>query len=108
MGEDEHGWSVKGLFDLESPKGPHVYRLVKGRRLNQLSFAYDTIDQAGVELENGLRQRVARAESLRILIRAHRREPRHLRGGSQVDHRPGVTRGQSWPRAVGQKRERTT
>lgn len=55
MGEDEHGWWVKGAFDLESPKGPHVYRLVKGRRLNQLSFAYDEIDGAGVELENGVR-----------------------------------------------------
>lgn len=55
MGEDDHGWWVKGMFDLESPKGPHVYRLVKGRRLNQLSFAYDTIDEAGVELENGVR-----------------------------------------------------
>lgn len=55
MGEDERGWWVKGVFDLESPKGPHVYRLVKGRRINQLSFAYDTIDQAGVELENGVR-----------------------------------------------------
>ncbi len=55
MGEDGHGWWVKGLFDLESPKGPHVYRLVKGRRLNQLSFAYDVIDAAGVELENGVR-----------------------------------------------------
>jgi len=55
MGEDEHGWWVKGAFDLESPKGPHVYRLVKGRRLNQLSFAYDVIDAAGVELENGVR-----------------------------------------------------
>jgi HK97 family phage prohead protease len=55
MGEDEHGWWVKGEFDLESPKGKHVYRLVKGRRLNQLSFAYDVIDAAGVELENGVR-----------------------------------------------------
>ncbi|MFV8234074.1 HK97 family phage prohead protease [Mycobacteroides chelonae] len=55
MGEDERGWWVKGEFDLESPKGPHVYRLVKGRRLNQLSFAYDTIDEAGVELENGVK-----------------------------------------------------
>lgn len=53
MGEDEHGWWVKGRFDLESPKGPHVYRLVKGRRLNQLSFAYDVIDGAGVEMDNG-------------------------------------------------------
>lgn len=55
MGEDEHGWWVKGFFDLESPKGPQVYRLVKGRRLNQLSFAYDVIDAAGVELDNGVR-----------------------------------------------------
>ena len=55
MGEDSHGWWVKGGFDLESPKGSHVYRLVKGRRLNQLSFAYDVIDGAGVELDNGVR-----------------------------------------------------
>jgi uncharacterized protein len=55
MGEDSHGWWVKGMFDLEAPKGKHVYRLVKGRRLNQLSFAYDVIDQAGVELDHGVR-----------------------------------------------------
>jgi hypothetical protein len=53
MGEDEHGWWVKGEFDLESPKGPQVYRLVKGRRLNQLSFAYDTLDEKSVTLEDG-------------------------------------------------------
>lgn len=53
MGEDEHGWWVKGEFDMESPKGPHVYRLVKGRRLNQLSFAYDTLDWKTVTLEDG-------------------------------------------------------
>ncbi|AXH44388.1 head maturation protease [Arthrobacter phage MargaretKali] len=53
MGEDEHGWWVKGEFDLESPKGPQVYRLVKGRRLTQLSFAYDTLESGPVELEDG-------------------------------------------------------
>lgn len=53
MGEDENGWWVKGEFDLESPKGPQVYRLVKGRRLNQLSFAYDVLEGADVELEDG-------------------------------------------------------
>lgn len=53
MGEDEHGWWVKGEFDMESPKGPHVYRLVKGRRLRQLSFAYDTIEEGAVQLEDG-------------------------------------------------------
>lgn len=52
-GEDEHGWWVKGEFDLDSPKGPQVYRLVKGRRLNQLSFAFDVLDAGPVELEDG-------------------------------------------------------
>ena len=52
-GEDEHGWWVKGEFDLESPKGPQVYRLVKGRRINQLSFAFDVLDSGPVELEDG-------------------------------------------------------
>lgn len=52
-GEDDHGWWVKGMFDMDSPKGPHVYRLVKGRRLNQLSFAFDVLDEAAVELEDG-------------------------------------------------------
>lgn len=53
MSEDEHGWRVKGEFDLESPKGRQVYRLVKGRRLNQLSFAYDVREEARIELEDG-------------------------------------------------------
>lgn len=53
MGEDDHGWWVKGAFDLDSPKGPTVYRLVKGRRLNQLSFAYDTLDEGAVEVAAG-------------------------------------------------------
>lgn len=52
-GEDDHGWWVKGKFDLDHPKAKQVYKLVKGRRLNQLSFAYDVIDEASVELEGG-------------------------------------------------------
>lgn len=62
MTEDEHGWRVKGEFDLESPKGAQVYRLVKGRRLNQLSFAYDVLEDGQVELEDG-----AKANELRKL-----------------------------------------
>lgn len=53
MGEDEHGWWVKGKFDLESPKGEQVYRLVKDRRLNQLSFAFDVLDEAQIKLDDG-------------------------------------------------------
>lgn len=51
MGEDEHGWWVKGAFDLDSPKGPQVYRLVKGRRLSQLSFAFDVEDEGQIEVD---------------------------------------------------------
>jgi hypothetical protein len=53
MGEDDHGWWVKGAFDLESPKGQQVYRLVKGRRLNQLSFAYDVLEEGKTDIGNG-------------------------------------------------------
>lgn len=51
--EDDHGWRIKGAFDLESPKGAQVYRLVKGRRLNQLSFAYDVLESGKAEDEAG-------------------------------------------------------
>lgn len=51
--EDDHGWLVKGKFDLESPKGPTVYKLVKERKLTQLSFAYDVVEAEEVELEDG-------------------------------------------------------
>lgn len=53
MGEDEHGWWVRGSFDLESPKGAQVYRLVRDRKLTQLSFAYDVREEARIELEDG-------------------------------------------------------
>ncbi|MEA5118834.1 MAG: HK97 family phage prohead protease, partial [Propionicimonas sp.] len=53
QGEDNRGWWIKGQFDLESPKAAQVWRLVKGRRLTKLSFAYDTIDEGQVELGDG-------------------------------------------------------
>lgn len=53
MGEDDHGWWVKGAFDMESPKGAQVYRLVKGRRLNQLSFAFDVLEEGKTDLGDG-------------------------------------------------------
>lgn len=51
--EDEHGLKVYGQLDLDSPKGAQVYRLIKGRRLSQLSFAFDVVDAGTVTLEDG-------------------------------------------------------
>ena len=42
--EDDHGLKVRGTFDLDNPKAAQVYRLVKGRRVSDMSFAYKVID----------------------------------------------------------------
>lgn len=46
--EDDHGLLVKGQLDLDNPKAVQVYKLLKGRRLSQLSFAYDVLEGANV------------------------------------------------------------
>lgn len=50
--EDEHGLKVHAQLDMDSPKAAQVYRLLKGRRLSQMSFAYDV--QEGGEAERTL------------------------------------------------------
>lgn len=40
---DETGYLVHAKFDLDTHTGAHVHRLVKGRRVTQLSFAYDEL-----------------------------------------------------------------
>ncbi|OKH70810.1 primosome assembly protein PriA [Mycobacterium sp. SWH-M1] len=42
--EDAVGLLVTGQLDLENPKAAQVYRLLKGRRINQMSFAYDEVE----------------------------------------------------------------
>lgn len=41
--EDERGLRVLAQLDLESPKGAQVHRMLKGKRISQMSFAYDVI-----------------------------------------------------------------
>lgn len=50
LAEDDHGLLVKGQLDLENPKAMQVYRMLKGRRINQLSFAYDVLESGDVEV----------------------------------------------------------
>lgn len=52
MGEDDHGWWVKGRFD-DDPAAQRVYKHLKGRRLSALSFGFTTGAEGQVELEDG-------------------------------------------------------
>lgn len=49
--EDDHGLLVTGVLDLENPKAAQVYRMLKGRRVNQMSFAYDVEDSARAKVD---------------------------------------------------------
>lgn len=62
MGEDEHGWWVKGEFDSD-PAAQRIHEMVKDRRLTALSFAYDVIDEGSVTLDGGVK-----ANELRELV----------------------------------------
>lgn len=48
--EDEHGLKVRATLDLENPTAMQVYRLLKGRRINQMSFAFDVLESGNVEV----------------------------------------------------------
>lgn len=52
MGEDDHGWWVKGKFD-DDPAAQRIYKQVKGRRLGALSFAFDVIEEGATEIADG-------------------------------------------------------
>jgi uncharacterized protein len=48
------GLWVKARLDLDNPKAAQVYRLLKGRRVTQFSFAYDVVEGKFVEqVEDG-------------------------------------------------------
>jgi uncharacterized protein len=46
--EDEKGLKVHGYLDMESPKSPQTYRLLKSGRVNQMSITYRVSDGAFV------------------------------------------------------------
>lgn len=47
--ERDAGLWVRGRLDLDQPKAAQVYRLMKGRRVTQFSFAYDVLEGAWIE-----------------------------------------------------------
>ena len=42
--EDSVGLKIVAQLDLDNPKAKQVYRMLKGRRIDQMSFAYDVLD----------------------------------------------------------------
>lgn len=42
--EDDHGLLITAQLDLENPKAMQTYRMLKGGRVNQMSYAYDVVD----------------------------------------------------------------
>lgn len=49
--EDDHGLRIKAEFDMDNPTSAQVYRLVKGGRVSELSFAFDYLKYQDVEPE---------------------------------------------------------
>lgn len=49
--EDEKGLLVTAQLDLENPKAMQTYRMLKGRRVNQMSFAYDVLEGGDAQRE---------------------------------------------------------
>jgi HK97 family phage prohead protease len=47
--ETSAGLQIKAELDLENPKAMQVYRLLKGKRVSKMSFAYDIEDGAPAE-----------------------------------------------------------
>lgn len=47
--EDEHGLFVKVQLDLDNPKAAYAYKLLKEKRVRQMSFAYQVTDGASKE-----------------------------------------------------------
>ncbi len=49
--ETPEGLWIKAQLDLDNPKALAVYRLLKGKRVTQFSFAYDVVEGAWVKTE---------------------------------------------------------
>lgn len=47
--EDARGLFVKVVLDLESPKAAQTYRLLKGRRVREMSFGFSTVKSGFAE-----------------------------------------------------------
>lgn len=66
--EDDHGLKVHASLDLDNPKAAQVYRLLKEKRLNQMSFAFDVVEGAFVEREKEDVYEIRRAKLYEVSV----------------------------------------
>lgn len=50
--EDSHGLKIRARLDIDQPKAAQVYRLMKQRRLNEMSFAFRVVNGAFIEMDS--------------------------------------------------------
>lgn len=63
--EDDHGLRIVGKLDIDdNEKAAQVYRLLKGRRIRQMSFAYSPEEQTPVKAKDGVMANELRRVSL--------------------------------------------
>ena len=50
--EDDHGLKIEAVLDLDNEKAAQVHRLIKERRLSQMSFAFRVLDAAEATIDD--------------------------------------------------------
>lgn len=62
--EDDHGLRVRVALDFGNPKAAQVHRLLKSKAVAQMSFAFDVLQDATVQVEDGVKARELRKVNL--------------------------------------------
>ena len=50
--EDDHGLKITAKLDLDNDKAAQVFRLLKEKRLNQMSFAFDVVEGGELKIDD--------------------------------------------------------
>lgn len=66
--EDDHGLFVKARLDLDNPKAQQVYRLMKAKRLNEMSFAYRVLDGGWAEIDGEELYEITRVKLFEVSV----------------------------------------
>lgn len=66
--EDDHGLRVKARLDLDNAKGAQVHRLLQEKRLSQMSFAFDVLEGAEMEVDGAWAYEIRRVKLYEVSV----------------------------------------